>query len=230
MRPSLILRSAGGKIPYPKHVWSPAGGWYAQPANWKANTAIMLGVVSGVVAMAWSVSADREHRYKMPEPDRFFPSRLTQGEIEVLRNSFIRSSANIWDNVTAFVRQYTRFLDVSPRSIREFFVSEVLKASAPTWKCELFANEGIKDEEFWDVHEGSFEDLRALLNLAQFRAVKQRLESEIDRCWAEVAKEIALLTGREFEIGDVKALYEQHHGGKPGAEAGIINGMARMEV
>ena len=52
---------------YPKHVWSPAGGWYAQPKNWRANTAIMLGVVVGITAMAWSVSAEREHRYKMPE-------------------------------------------------------------------------------------------------------------------------------------------------------------------
>ena len=52
---------------YPKHVWSPAGGWYAQPKNWRANTAIMLGVVVGITAMAWSVSAEKEHRYKMPE-------------------------------------------------------------------------------------------------------------------------------------------------------------------
>jgi len=52
---------------YPKHVWSPAGGWYAQPANWRTNTAIMGAVVVGITAMAWSVSADREHRDKMPE-------------------------------------------------------------------------------------------------------------------------------------------------------------------
>lgn len=52
---------------YPKHVWSPAGGWYTQPANWKANTMIMGGVIFGITAMAWSVSADREHRDKMPE-------------------------------------------------------------------------------------------------------------------------------------------------------------------
>ena len=64
------------KTSYPKHVWSPAGGWYAQPANWKANTAIMAGVVFGIAAMAFSVSADREHRTKFPEAGRFFPSRL----------------------------------------------------------------------------------------------------------------------------------------------------------
>ena len=52
---------------YPKHVWSPAGGWYTQPANWKQNTAIMGAVMTGITLMAWSVSADREHRDKMPE-------------------------------------------------------------------------------------------------------------------------------------------------------------------
>ncbi|KAL8827140.1 MAG: hypothetical protein Q9191_003369 [Dirinaria sp. TL-2023a] len=70
-----VSQSSGGKIPYPKHVWSPAGGWYAQPANWKSNTAVMAAVVVGITAIAWSVSAEREVRYKMPDPDRFFPSR-----------------------------------------------------------------------------------------------------------------------------------------------------------
>ena len=78
---------------YPKHVWSPAGGWYAQPANWKANTAIMGAVIFGICLMAGSVSADREFRTRMPDvrptklhaldagtniraqPDRFYPSR-----------------------------------------------------------------------------------------------------------------------------------------------------------
>ncbi|KAI9763133.1 MAG: hypothetical protein M1840_000898 [Geoglossum simile] len=65
----------GGKIPYPKHVWSPAGGWYAQPANWKSNTAIMGAVIVGITAMAWSVSAGREERTRFPKEGRFFPSR-----------------------------------------------------------------------------------------------------------------------------------------------------------
>ncbi|KAF2503086.1 hypothetical protein BU16DRAFT_612652 [Lophium mytilinum] len=72
---------AGGKIPYPKHVWSPAGGWYSQPANWKANTAIMSGVVIGITAIAWSISAEREFRNKMPEQGRFFPSRYWSKQI-----------------------------------------------------------------------------------------------------------------------------------------------------
>lgn len=66
---------ANGFGRYPKEVWSPSGGWYAQPANWRANTAIMGAFVIGVAAVAFSISADREYRDKMPEPGRFFPSR-----------------------------------------------------------------------------------------------------------------------------------------------------------
>ncbi|KAK4193847.1 hypothetical protein QBC35DRAFT_446183 [Podospora australis] len=65
----------GPKIPYPKHVWSPAGGWYAQPANWKVNTAVIGAVVFGITALVWNLSAEREFRHKMPEPGRFYPSR-----------------------------------------------------------------------------------------------------------------------------------------------------------
>ncbi|KAF2765380.1 hypothetical protein EJ03DRAFT_354901 [Teratosphaeria nubilosa] len=81
MRATQLLRSGGGKIPYPKHVWSPAGGWYAQPQNWKQNTAIMGGVVFSICMMLGSISADREHRDRMPEPGRFFPSRYWSREI-----------------------------------------------------------------------------------------------------------------------------------------------------
>lgn len=60
---------------YPKHVWSPTGGWYAQPSNWKANTAVFSAIIFGLTALTWKLSAEREYRHKMPEPGRFFPSR-----------------------------------------------------------------------------------------------------------------------------------------------------------
>ncbi|EED21609.1 conserved hypothetical protein [Talaromyces stipitatus ATCC 10500] len=73
----------GGKIPYPKEVWSPAGGWYAQPGNWKANTAVMGLAIVGIVAATWSLSAEREHRDRMPEPGRFFPSRKSVTQLNL---------------------------------------------------------------------------------------------------------------------------------------------------
>jgi hypothetical protein len=33
-------------------------------------------VLVSIVGLAWSISADREFRHKMPEQGRFFPSRL----------------------------------------------------------------------------------------------------------------------------------------------------------
>ncbi|KAI5466597.1 hypothetical protein BGZ63DRAFT_369021 [Mariannaea sp. PMI_226] len=65
----------GGKIPYPKHVWSPAGGWYAQPANWRVNTLIAGAAMLGVVAVTWNFSAKRETWAHKPEPWEWHPSR-----------------------------------------------------------------------------------------------------------------------------------------------------------
>ncbi|KFH44581.1 hypothetical protein ACRE_046390 [Hapsidospora chrysogenum ATCC 11550] len=65
----------GGKIPYPKHVWSPAGGWYAQPANWKSNTIIAGAVMAAIVAVTWNFSAERETWARRPEPGGWYPSR-----------------------------------------------------------------------------------------------------------------------------------------------------------
>lgn len=67
MRATQILLGGGGKVPYPKHVWSPAGGWYSRPDNWKQNTAVMGGVALLITGLMWNLSAQREHRYRMPE-------------------------------------------------------------------------------------------------------------------------------------------------------------------
>ncbi|PWW73175.1 hypothetical protein C7212DRAFT_332595, partial [Tuber magnatum] len=79
------MGGGGGKIPYPKHVWSPSGGWYSQPKNWKTNTAIMATVIAGIVAMAWKTSAEREYRYRMPDPGRFFRVAIGRNRFGTLR-------------------------------------------------------------------------------------------------------------------------------------------------
>ncbi|KAH8585579.1 hypothetical protein B0O99DRAFT_646628 [Bisporella sp. PMI_857] len=71
----------GGKIPYPKHVWSPAGGWYSNPKNWKSNTAVMGAIGLAIVAGMWKLSADREHRDKFPAEGRFYPSRYWSRQV-----------------------------------------------------------------------------------------------------------------------------------------------------
>ncbi len=32
----------GRRFPYPKHVWTPFGGWWPNPENWKRNTFALM--------------------------------------------------------------------------------------------------------------------------------------------------------------------------------------------
>ncbi|KAH9834808.1 uncharacterized protein C8Q71DRAFT_125824 [Rhodofomes roseus] len=70
-RPSLSLQhtftmGGGARYPYPKQVWSPAGGWWTRPANWKSNTAIAFAGILAVVYAGWSWSAEKEARSSLP--------------------------------------------------------------------------------------------------------------------------------------------------------------------
>ncbi|TEB32959.1 hypothetical protein FA13DRAFT_1616350, partial [Coprinellus micaceus] len=67
-------QGGGARYPYPKHVWSPAGGWWVRPSNWAANTTFAAVGIAGVVFAAWNVSADHERR--VTQPDRWIPSML----------------------------------------------------------------------------------------------------------------------------------------------------------
>ncbi|KAG4253578.1 hypothetical protein FPRO03_07538 [Fusarium proliferatum] len=69
------MASEAYKLDYPKHVWSPAGGWYAQPANWRANTLIAGVVMAGIVAVTWKFSAGREQWAHRPEQGQWYASR-----------------------------------------------------------------------------------------------------------------------------------------------------------
>lgn len=69
-------------ISYPKSVWSPAGGWWHDPVNWKRNTMVLVAGI-GLVGMlifnkgrslenwhgktpvpswSWNTNPDSEHR------------------------------------------------------------------------------------------------------------------------------------------------------------------------
>ncbi|KAF9385647.1 hypothetical protein CPB97_004617 [Podila verticillata] len=75
---------AGGRYPYPKHVWSPSGGWWTQPTNWKANTAVAVGISATIVAAAWKYSAENEERHTRPKgwiPSQLWSKEFQDGEI-----------------------------------------------------------------------------------------------------------------------------------------------------
>ncbi|KAI8058549.1 hypothetical protein BDF22DRAFT_641411 [Syncephalis plumigaleata] len=65
---------AGPRYPYPKQVWSPAGGWWVNPTNWKRNTFIVGLGVAGITTLIWRYSAEREWRHTPPRG--FIPSML----------------------------------------------------------------------------------------------------------------------------------------------------------
>lgn len=75
LTPFLLLLSLNTTTRYPKHVWSPTGGWYSRPSNWKANTAIIGATIGGIVMLVWSFSARMEQRDRFPDRDRWYPSR-----------------------------------------------------------------------------------------------------------------------------------------------------------
>ncbi|CAM9776298.1 unnamed protein product [Chrysoparadoxa australica] len=52
----------GRRYHYPKYVWSPAGGWWADPKNWKRNTMFASALLVGLVAVTASTSWQKERR------------------------------------------------------------------------------------------------------------------------------------------------------------------------
>ncbi|KAI0791485.1 hypothetical protein BC629DRAFT_365268 [Irpex lacteus] len=73
--PSLVTSTMGGgaRYPYPKEVWSPAGGWWTRPSNWKTNTAVAAAGIAALAYATWTVSA--EHEVRLAEPIRPIPSQ-----------------------------------------------------------------------------------------------------------------------------------------------------------
>lgn len=61
--------------PYPKWVWSPAGGWFNYaPPNWKRNTALVAAGWGVLLAMTFRLSASNERR--LCPPNRPIPSQM----------------------------------------------------------------------------------------------------------------------------------------------------------
>ena len=61
----------GGKFPYPKWVFSPAGGWWHNPRRWRRNT-IMVGLGLAVTGMLLTDFAGSNQKvYSPPSAQRF---------------------------------------------------------------------------------------------------------------------------------------------------------------
>ncbi|KAF6757933.1 hypothetical protein DFP72DRAFT_776450, partial [Ephemerocybe angulata] len=71
-------QGGGARYPYPKYVWSPAGGWWVRPSNWAANTAFASAGIAAIIYATWNYSSDHETFHT--QPDRWIPSMLWSKE------------------------------------------------------------------------------------------------------------------------------------------------------
>ena len=58
---------AGPLMPYPKWVWTPAGGYYCHPTHWKRNTAILGVGYFLFMCYVFRHSAENERRLNPPK-------------------------------------------------------------------------------------------------------------------------------------------------------------------
>ncbi|ORY92639.1 hypothetical protein BCR35DRAFT_285979 [Leucosporidium creatinivorum] len=93
MIPTTPRMGGGAQFPYPKEVWSPAGGWWTRPANWKSSTGFVGIAIVFATYGVWSYSASKERRHT--EPTRAIPSMMwakqfKSGEMGVKDESSLR--------------------------------------------------------------------------------------------------------------------------------------------
>ncbi len=49
-----FVKGGGKRFDYPKYVWSPSGGWWCEPRNWRRNTAIGFGMMfAACIPICW---------------------------------------------------------------------------------------------------------------------------------------------------------------------------------
>ena len=63
----------GASGDYPPGVWSPAGGWYADPRHWRRGTLLVGAAMAAVGLYVFRSSAALETRHAAPARD--IPSR-----------------------------------------------------------------------------------------------------------------------------------------------------------
>lgn len=62
-----------GRYPYPKEVWSPAGGWWPFPRAWRANTAAAFVITAALCVPVFILSESKTVRH---QPSTFIPLHL----------------------------------------------------------------------------------------------------------------------------------------------------------
>ena len=66
------MQGGDKRFPYPKWVWSPAGGWWPDPVHWKRNTFLAGIAFLAVCYPVFLISAENEVSFP-PFPFPFPP-------------------------------------------------------------------------------------------------------------------------------------------------------------
>ena len=71
-------------FPHPKWVWSPAGGWWCEPKQWRRNTMIMAGAWGAILYATFRLSASLERRplppMNYPLPTQYFAKHAVEDD------------------------------------------------------------------------------------------------------------------------------------------------------
>jgi len=70
-------------------VWSPAGGWFADPKHWKRNTAMGFGVLAVASAMIFNTTAASSRRGRCRPRDGYPHRRGAKTSPRMLRKNEI---------------------------------------------------------------------------------------------------------------------------------------------
>lgn len=94
----------GGFYPYPRNVWSPAGGWWCNPKAWKSNTrnvtVLAISIVGGFSYWAHGFQTSRAQMSKEP-----WTSKQWMGETPI---------PNLQVQPTSWPRQGLKFEKAGP--------------------------------------------------------------------------------------------------------------------
>ncbi|BGO91338.1 hypothetical protein NBRC10512_007078 [Rhodotorula toruloides] len=93
MRPTARLMGGGAQYPYPKEVWTPAGGWWTNPHNWRTNTAYAMLGIAFVGYGIFKFSAEHEERHTAPTrwiPSMMWAKQFKNGEMGIKDESDLR--------------------------------------------------------------------------------------------------------------------------------------------
>lgn len=85
----------GRHFHFPKHVWSPSGGWWANPTHWKRNTGFaFVGIGLAFIAIA-RVSSDREVRERERQRDGLCCRTLPEAGVKSVQHG-MQHSCTLW--------------------------------------------------------------------------------------------------------------------------------------